>query len=99
MNNKLSKKLRKLSIALAQVGENYLVKTETKVFTDFNGNKFPYTTDQTVLHPKCAKSILSFLKKLKTIPQVTNFKQLTALVHSEGEAKLNELKIKGYSLV
>ena len=96
MNGKKSKIIRKLAKRLAQENQTYLTKTSTKVFTDLQNNKIPYTTDQTVLHPMSAKSIGKMLKGMGNLALISA-EELVATVSLQCEAKLAELKVNGYS--
>lgn len=99
MNGKKSKKLRALAATLATENKSYLVKKTTKVYTDLQGNRLPYITDQTVLHPKCAKSIVKFLNKLTKEGIDYNNENIKALVSLETTSRLSELAADGYKLV
>lgn len=95
MNNKKAKAIRKLAKQIAVSEDTTLTKTSTKVFTDFNGNKLPFTTDQVSLQPKGVKYITKMLKRIEGV-LCMNIETLRSLTLSEGEARLSELVVKGY---
>jgi len=100
MNGKKSKIIRKLAKRLAQENQTYLTKTSIKVFTDLQGNKTQYTTDQTVLHPMSFKSTVSLLKKFTregyNVNKLAAEGGIEALVSIFSTGKLSQLAVDGY---
>lgn len=83
MNSRKAKALRKIAAREATAQKSYLVKKETKVFTDFNGNHMPYVTEQVRLHPNCAEAIIKTFKSLKKRPEAWSLEEMLKMGYVE----------------
>lgn len=83
MNGRKSKALRRIAAQKSTEQKSYLVKKETKVFTDLQGNRIPYTTEQVRLHPDCAEAIVKTFKSLKNRPEVWSLGEMLKMGYEE----------------